>query len=118
MSCSQILTGDLSQIGQLQTFNGDCCGSVGLFSAKTCWSEIIDTLKQADSFVRTKLAKLESEGFDLHSMSLPTIDEYTEILESIPDYTDGTLLLTKLQWNAKKVEPNSEVGLCLDQGAN
>lgn len=51
-------------------------------------------------------------------MSLPTIDEYTEILESIPDYTDGTLLLTKLQWNAKKAEPNSEVGLCLDQGAN
>jgi hypothetical protein len=48
----------------------------------------------ADEFVRTKLQALEDKGYDLHGLSLPTYEEYTKMVDNIPNYSDGLMLLT------------------------
>lgn len=68
--------------------------------------------------MRTKLAKLEDKGYDLHGLSLPTLAEYESEIAKIPDYSDGLTLLTKWNWRSADVQPGQELGLCLQQGEN
>ena len=66
--------------------------------------------------MRTKLQALEDKDYDLHGMNLPTLAEYIEMVDKIPNYSDGMLLLTGWKWNKDDVQPGQEVGLCLQQG--
>jgi hypothetical protein len=81
-------------MGYYQSFD-DNNGKVALISGRECWQEIQDGVLMADSFVRTKLAKLEDRGFDLHQMGLPSSAEYDQMVADIPNYSDGLTLITR-----------------------
>jgi len=115
MTCEQILKTDMLQLGYFQKFDGKH-GKLALIGGRDCWKEIQDSVAAADSFVRTKLAKLEDKGYDLHGLSLPTLEEYESEIAKIPDYSDGLTLLTKWNWRGSDVQPGQELGLCLQQG--
>lgn len=117
MTCSQILASDPAKIAFAQEFDAGR-GHVGLLGGRNCWKEIVDELTEADQYLREKLTKLELEGNDMHSLSLPTLQEYTDMVAMLPDYTDGMLVFTKWEWNAKDVVADSEVGMCISQGEN
>jgi len=38
-------------------------------------------------------------------MNLPTLAEYTEMVDKIPNYSDGMLLLSGWKWNKDDVQP-------------
>lgn len=88
-----------------------------LLGGRDCWKEITEAISDADSYIRTKLQKLEKKDYDMHGLSLPTYDEYVKMVDEIPDYTDGVLLLTAWKWKSADVQIGQEVGLCLQQGA-
>ncbi|MFN7342318.1 MAG: DUF6288 domain-containing protein, partial [bacterium] len=70
-------------------------GKLALIGGRDCWKEIQDSVSAADSFVRTKLAKLEEKGYNPHDFSLPTLAEYETEIAKIPEYSDGLILMTK-----------------------
>jgi hypothetical protein len=115
MTCEDILRTDLAQLGYSRSFDNKH-GSVALIGGRACWSEITKGVKDADNFMRTKLQALEDKNYDLNGMNLPTLAEYVEMVDKIPNYSDGMLLLTGWKWNKDDVQPGQEVGLCLQQG--
>jgi len=116
MTCEQILKTDIAQIGYTKSFDGEN-GRIVLLGGRDCWKEITQAISDADSFIRTKLQKLEQKDYDMHGLSLPTYDEYVKMVDEIPNYSDGVLLLTAWKWKAADVQPGQGVGLCLQQGA-
>ena len=115
LSCSEILQQDKAQIGYQTTFdNGN--GTVLLIGGMACWKEIVDTLEDADEFVRDKLAAFDDAEINPHSFGLPTLEEYSDMIDKIPEYTDGYLLFSTWQWPRQAVAPGEQAGLCLQQG--
>jgi hypothetical protein len=106
---------DIAQIGYTKSFDGEN-GRIVLLGGRDCWKEITEAISDADSYIRTKLQKLEKKDYDMHGLSLPTYDEYVKMVDEIPDYSDGVLLLTAWKWKSADVQPGQEVGLCLQQG--
>lgn len=102
MTCDQILKSDISQLGYFQSFDGSN-GRVALIGGRDCWREIQDQVAMAESFVRSKLAKLEEKGYDLHGLNLPTLEEYNNMMTSIPNYSDGLALITRWSWRASDI---------------
>ena len=88
-----------------------------LLGGKACWKEIIETLEDADEFVRGKLEAFDSAEINPHKFGLPTLEEYTDMIDKIPEYTDGYVVITEWKWPRHAVAPGEEAGLCLQQGA-
>lgn len=106
MSCDQILQNDVLEIGYFQNFDNKH-GKLALIGGRDCWTEIKDAFNDADQFLRTKLTKLEKNGYDLHGMSLPTLSEYEDMTAQIPDYSDGMTIVTRWAWKDSQVPPGS-----------
>lgn len=115
MSCEDILKTDIAQIGYTKSFD-EKCGRVVLIGGRDCWTEITQAVADADEYLRTKLQKMEDRGYDMESMGLPNYEEYVEMVDKIPDYSDGVMLLTGWKWRQEDVQPGQAVGLCLEQG--
>jgi archaellum component FlaC len=114
MTCQQIVKTDFDKIAEVRSFDGDF-GKIGIVGGDKCWKDIVSSLTEADKFVRKQLAEYEKDGVDLNAISLPTLEEYEAMVNEIPDYTDGKIMIARWEWLAKDVSEGSDVGLCVGQ---
>lgn len=112
MSCDEILKTDIAKIGYTREFD-DRHGKVVMIGGRDCWEEITQGVKDADEFMREKLGNLEARDYDLESMNLPTLDQYVEMVEKIPNYSDGMMLITGWEWKTDEVNAGQELAVCL-----
>lgn len=88
-----------------------------LLGGEACWKELIETLEDADEFIRDKLDAFDNAEINPHNFGLPTIEEYADMIDKIPEYTDGYVVFTEWSWPKNAVAPGEEAGLCIQQGA-